>query len=237
MKIFITVPSVLLLVTACASPAPLHAGFHAPLLSDPLEAEVQPIAGMDVVELPASEPVAAKLASTPAELDVRHLNVILGVRNVRDGRLDDLNLDDEGMLGVEADAYDHDSGSGWEAGVMASHDDGHQSGHSVDARFTEIYGGFRQTFSTDESDPHALNRTHPYVGLGATILHGDIDVGPQDGDDTTLGAYVHAGVNWSLENDVRLGLDLRHVFANLKLFGDNIDADYNQLALTVGFPF
>jgi hypothetical protein len=170
--------------------------------------------------------------SSSLNLDVRHVTVLLGARNVDNNALEDRDIDEQPMLGVEVDSYDRSSGLGFEAGLSTSHADDHFAGSDVDARFTELYGGVRETIPLESSD------LHPYVALGATLLHGDVDLGPTDDDDTTLGAYIRVGINYALANDMRLGLDLRHVFADLDLFGDSsFNADFDQLAVTASFPF
>ena len=225
-----TVPC-LLVLAACASRPASPSPFHAPAMQEPV-----PPAGSagpsDETALSDVAPLQASPQDSPISMDVRHITVLLGVRDVDNNGLEDLDIEQQGLLGIELDSYDRKSGLGFEVGASTSHADDHVAGQDVDARFSELYGGLRETIPLDSPD------IHPYVGFGATLLHGDVDAGPTSDDDTTLGAYIRAGINFSVGEKLRLGVDLRHVFADLDMFGDDdFDADSDQVALTASFPF
>jgi opacity protein-like surface antigen len=226
--------SCLLILAACASSPDSSNPFHAPAFPQEPPPKAEPASGSGETALSDVEPIQATPPSTSTSMDLneRHVTVLLGMRNVDNNALEDLDIDEQPMIGVEMDAYDRKSGLGFEVGLSTSHDDNHVGGSDVDASFTELYGGLRETIPLESSD------VHPYVGIGATVLHGDVDAGPTDDSDTTLGAYIRVGVNFALTKDLRLGADLRHVFADLDMFGDNsFDADFDQFALTASFPF
>lgn len=230
MKITTMTVPFLLVLAACASQPASTSPFHAPAMEEP----VPPAESGGQTDETALSDVAPVQASpdSPLSMDVRHITVLLGARDVDNNGLENLDIDEQGLLGVEFDAYDRESGAGFEAGISISHADDDFAGQDVDATFTELYGGFRETFPLDSPE------IHPYVGIGATLLHGEVDAGPADDSDTTLGAYIRAGINFSLSNDLRLGVDLRHVFAEFDMFGnDDFDADFDQFALTAAFPF
>jgi opacity protein-like surface antigen len=224
--------SCLLILAACASSPESPTPFHAPAFEQEPPPKAEPASGPGESVLSDVEPMQASPPSPSITLNERHVTVLLGVRDVDNNGLEDLNIDEQPMIGVEMDSYDRKSGLGFEAGLSTSHDDDHVGGSDVEARFSEIYGGLRETIPLESSD------IHPYVALGATVLHGYVDAGPTDDSDTTLGAYVRVGVNFAVTESLRLGADLRHVFANLDLFGDDsFDADFDQFALTASFPF
>jgi hypothetical protein len=167
----------------------------------------------------------------PESLETRHFTLMVGRRELDDNTAENLDIDEQFMAGAEVDAYDHASGNGYEVGASFSSEDNTVGGQSVEATLFDIYGGYRKTFAIENDD------VHPYVSVGAAIVHGDIDIGPQSDDDDTLGAYFRVGVNFDVGEGSRLGVDFRHLFADLDVFGDDFDADFNQLALTFGMPF
>ena len=189
--------------------------------------------------LPQPAPVEGSLeaaASPPAPQpqedstffgDDRHATFMLGGRELTDNTAEDLDVDEQFMLGAEVDVSNHETGNGFEVGTSYSSED------SSNAELTlwDIYGGYRKTFHLESE------QIRPYVSVGAAILHGELDLGPADDDDTTLGAYFRVGMNFELEKDMRLGVDFRHLFAELDFFGDDVDVDYNQLAIMLGIPF
>jgi len=224
--------SCLLILAACASSPESPTPFHAPAFEPEQAPKAEPANEPGETALSDVAPLQATPPSSSINLDQRHVTVLLGARDVDNNALDDLHIDEQPMIGVEVDSYDRPTGMGFEAGLSTSHDDDHVGGSDVEARFTELYGGFRETIPLESSE------IHPYVALGATLLHAYVDAGPTDDSDTTLGAYIRVGVNFAVGKDLRLGADLRHVFADLDMFGDSsFDADFDQLALTASFPF
>jgi len=212
------------------SAAALQGGGDEPAAEwQPLVVEGMPAAGGgSLAGTSKSEPQAAE------GFNVRHATLIAGVRELDDNTAENLDIDEQFMAGAEFDAYKQSTGDGYEVGTSFSHADDDFAGQDVEATLIDIYGGYRKTFKMEGDD------VHPYVSVGAAIVHGDVDIGPASDDDETLGAYFRLGINFDVGeagDGTRLGVDFRHLFAELDLFGDDFDADFNQLAVTLGFPF
>jgi len=217
-----------LVLGGCASD-PLQPAWPALALQDTV-AEVPLDSSPLVIDAAGSGAVSAAAPLAP-EPEVGHMTFLVGQRKLREGDADDVGIDDPLVYGFEVDSYHASSGDGFEFGFSYSSKDNHFQGTSVEATFMDLYGGYRHTFRADQDG------IHPYVGLGIDFLNGDIDVGPVSADDDAWGAYVRAGLNFQFESDVRLGLDYRHVFSSLRIEGESFDGDFDQLALTLGFPF
>ncbi|HEX5011811.1 MAG TPA: outer membrane beta-barrel protein [Planctomycetota bacterium] len=220
-----------LLLAACAS-QPAAPAFHAPQVTDEsaTAADSQPLALEGAPDTAASAAQVTHTTDTTDDLDVRHVTVLVGGRKIHDNTADDLDLDEQLMLGAGIDMYDSGTGHGFEAGLEGSGEDGRANGHDVDLKLFDLYGGYRYNFRVQDQD------VHPYLAGGLALVRGDLDVGPDD-DDDTLGAYLRAGVGFDVSEKVRLGIDYRHMFADLEFFGDDFDANWDQLAFSVGFPF
>jgi opacity protein-like surface antigen len=157
------------------------------------------------------------------------IGVLVGERKFSDGDLQDLNIDRSYIYGVEIESHSASSGLGWEAGYQYSSDDNDVEGLSTEIQLQEGYLGGRWTINAD-------GRLQPYVGGGLSILDVDIDGGPSSDDDMCYGAYLHAGLQWAFDR-LRFGVDLRHVFADAHVLGEDVGLDYDQLALTAAFGF
>ena len=102
---------------------------------------------------------------------------------------------------------------------------------------TELYVGPRLTIDSGERGGFV-----PYVAGGITWLDGELEaiqgsVVVSDSDDTVAG-YVHGGFYYLFDSNMRVGVDARAVFgSDLSLFGADVDADYGQVAITIGGEF
>jgi hypothetical protein len=229
------VPVLLCLVAAgCATGPAASPPFHAPFASvaaDPVvAAELEPlhVEGLSPVR-------AAPRAAAPVDdFEDRTVNLMVGMREFNDDDIEDLDLEDQWMLGVEMVAHDLDSGHGYEVGLQRSFE---EKG-SREAGLDDLYVGYRHTFHGTDigDDPGDEGDVRPYLSAGASYARFEMDV-PGDDDDSDLGWYVRAGVSWMLENDVRLSLDYRHLWAEFDLGPGSVDGDFDQLSLGVGFPF
>ena len=81
----------------------------------------------------------------------------------------------------------------------------------------------------------------PYIGGGLSFMTGEVEFsGGATGsdDDTVLGLYLHGGLAYSFTQGFALGLDYRlWVGDDAEVFGGDLDVNYDQLALTLGFSF
>ena len=175
-----------------------------------------------------ADPLRAPQAAPPPGDEVRHISVVLGLREFDDNGLEATDLEKQPVVGFVYDAYPANHGHGYEVGFLSSSDDGHAGGTSVEAEVQELFFGYRKTFLLDRN-------VHPLFGAGLSILRGDFDFGPSD-DDLELAPYVHGGVTVDLGDRLSLGADLRLLFGHFDALG-GIDADYVQLAGTLGWRF
>jgi len=220
-------------VSACAAapsaPPPLRLPQVEPPGSVTPRAEPAPI--LDAAPAVASSAAARRAAQDAVDDDVRHITILAGVRELDDDTAEALDVDEQFLLGIELEEHDRTSGNGYEVGLSYSSEDERNGPFEAEATLLDLYGGFRKTFQPEDVD------VRPYVSVGGALISGEIDTGPSSDDGETLGLYVRAGIAFPLDGRAQLGLDLRHILADIDLFGDDIDADSSQIALTFGFPF
>lgn len=178
----------------------------------------------------ASSPLPAPVASHHDEREhakSRHVHYYVGARQLDDGDWGSLDQPLVGEIGLEW--RKPDQWLGYEVGVSIGFDQDDVRGVDVDARSLEFYTGLRATAR--------VGHLRPYVGAGASVLRMDWFGDPSD-DDTAIGGYARGGIAWAFDCGMDVGVDYRHVFVgDFELFGSDVDADFDQLALTVGFSF
>ena len=124
---------------------------------------------------------------------------------------------------------------GWEAGFQLGNDSekNQDSGLDLDSSTSEFYTGLRMTLNQN-------SYLRPYVGAGLSMLSlthsGALGTGvPRNEDESALGLYAHAGINWFLTGSFALGLDYR------EWFGEDSDEfgefELSQLGYTISFGF
>jgi hypothetical protein len=172
----------------------------------------------------------AQAGKPPAPPEVRHLTVLIGQRDFEENAFEAANLDDQTALGVVYDAYPANTGHGYEIGFLRTDDDSTVAGVKIETRISELYFGYRKTFMLEEGQ-----KFHPLVGAGFSILDGDFDFGPSD-DDLAYAPYVHAGFTWDFAERLSVGFDIRLLFGHFDALG-GIEADYSQMAATLGWRF
>jgi hypothetical protein len=148
-------------------------------------------------------------------------------------------VEEQFAIGIELDMRPEDFPLGFELGMVGSYgyeDDINLTAIDVEGSIGELYLGPRLTLEL------ADDVLHLYGGGGVTFAWAQYEgilgsVSIQD-DDATVGAYAHGGVYVAVAEQVRLGFDVRGVFAtDVELFGVNTDVDYLQLAFTFGIGF
>jgi opacity protein-like surface antigen len=156
------------------------------------------------------------------------LAIYLGARGLDQGLWSP--VEDQGVFGFEYAHQDSPEGFGWEVGLTGSGDEGKFAGLDVRGRTGEVYGGVRKFFGTDT--------VRPYLGGGLSAIRAELDVGGSDDSDTSLAAYLHAGVEFLISPTFFLGIDIRGLFgSSIDIGGVNGDADYGQGAFTFGWRF
>jgi opacity protein-like surface antigen len=191
------------------------------------------------------DPVAAApREEDPLEdLDERHLTLLLGERQLDDDEWDP--VEDQLAGGVIFDASDTDTGNGFEVGMSYSQDDDEVGPVDVDGNVFDVFAGYRYTFDLDEDDvddpDDFSDDVHPYLAAGGAIVRGEVEVDTPGGDDSdddiSPGAYIRAGIGFDVGEDVRLGVDYRHLFLSDMDIGSIDDADFDQFMVTLGFDF
>ena len=133
---------------------------------------------------------------------------------------DDNSLDDAFAFGVYG-GFRFDRQLALEASLTtASHDgDGH---YELDV--TSLLFGPRLSGQ--------INRNmNIYGGVGLGIYFLDYEWGPYDDSDTEPGMYLGGGIEFPLQNNIKVGMDFKyHV-----IFDNEIDTDLMTLLLRVGF--
>jgi opacity protein-like surface antigen len=133
-----------------------------------------------------------------------------------------------------------DAPLGFEAGFQTAAATDHVSASGTDGIDTtstefELYGGLHKTFRRDSV-------VQPFVGAGVTYVEAGLEVASDtytlDDNDTSIGYYVHGGLQARIANHLVIGLDLRIVRGTaVTLFDQSGDADYEQALLIVALGF
>lgn len=155
----------------------------------------------------------------------------LGQRNLDE---DDYEpVDEQGMLGIEFVHEAQESVVGWEFGLAgsAAEDDDVLPGTDIEATTGEVYAGIRKSIGS------AMVR--PYIGGGVSYIQSELEAaGFGSVDDGSIAGYVHVGVSLDIVPGFFVGLDLRILVGSDLEYGPfDSDADYEQLALTIGGAF
>ncbi|NUP96253.1 MAG: hypothetical protein HUU28_08835 [Planctomycetaceae bacterium] len=173
---------------------------------------------------------AAAVAATPANVERGQVTFLLGAQQLDE---DDWAPTDEPIVfGAELTQQKPGAWAGFEVGTRLAGDSATVNGVDVSLVSWELYGGARRTFFT-ESD------LQPYIGAGITLLlvalEGDSGWNTTSDEDVSLGAYVHAGCSYRIDQ-LLLGLDVRLVGGtDVDLYGYSSDMDSTQVCLFVGF--
>jgi hypothetical protein len=184
------------------------------------------------------EPVSSATDQAPAVAYDDYVNPGLTQLTVRVARISlgdnawDPIEDQEGF-GVEFSREPATQDIGWEIGLARYTDDERDAVGAVESELIELYVGARRTFG------HAEAVWRPHFGGGLSFVSADVQnqVGDDD-DDTSLAAYIHGGLSAFVTRHLTLGVDVRALFlSRLRLHGENLDADYLQLAFTAGWSF
>lgn len=101
-----------------------------------------------------------------------------------------------------------------------------------DARTIEWNLGVRKIW---EGAPHV----RPYIGGGLAIIHAKVEAKfggfSVDDDDTGLGFWLGGGVYWTLARHFNIGFDLRYSYAEVSLFGEDVNAGGGHAGLLLGY--
>jgi hypothetical protein len=157
-----------------------------------------------------------------------HIALYLGQRNLDE---DDWEpVEEQPMFGIEYAREPYNSAVGFEIGIMGSSDDDEVGGIDFEGRTGELYGGIKKTFGEDVVRPH--------LGMGLSVINAEGEVAGFDDDDSAIGVYAHGGIAFFPSESFFVGLDLRILYGgDLELGGSDVEPNYGQLALILGFGF
>ena len=191
-----------------------------------------------VVVAPAQDDAPASPPAEEAAEKRARFSLVLGGR-----ALDDEDywepLEDHGAFGLEVAGPIGDAPVDWEVGFQVSAADEEENDRDLAASVAELYAGV--TWS-----PVRDGRVVPYLGLGLSALTARVESTDDVGgghvstwdDDGGLGWYAHAGFRWMATEIFGVGLDYRILRGtDLDLFQDDVDVDYDQLALVFSAGF
>ena len=133
---------------------------------------------------------------------------------------DDNNLDDAFAFGVYG-GYRFDRQLALEANLTTA---SHEGGHNSELNVTSLLFGPRLT---GQINPNM----NVYGGVGLGIYFLDYEWGPYDDSETESGMYLGGGVEFPLQNSIKLGIDFKYHL----IFNDDIDTDLMTLLFRVGF--
>lgn len=140
---------------------------------------------------------------------------------------------DQDGFGIEFSRESPRHDFGWEVGAIRYMDDERDSLGRIESELTEVYLGARRTFGRADSV------WRPHLGGGLSYMMAEVEnlAGVSD-DDESLALYAHAGLSAFVTRHLALGLDVRGLLlSKIRIFGENLDADYMQIALTLGWSF
>jgi outer membrane protein W len=110
-----------------------------------------------------------------------------------------------------------------------------------DARFNgrthELSAGGRWLFEP------LFGEVRPYIGVGLSSIWAHYDSaapgqGANGGHAWTPGAYGHAGLTWAFAEHFSAGIDYRkELFTRVHLDSVQTNANYSQVAITLGYSF
>ncbi|MEZ5988291.1 MAG: outer membrane beta-barrel protein [Planctomycetota bacterium] len=186
-----------------------------------------------------SEPAAFRQSKSKRSVN---LGVLLGARAMSDDQDWQSNLDQQLMAGAEASFMLKHMPIGIELGVLTSFTSEDVQAGSItldtDVRLYEFFAGGRVEFGIPEGGfvffaGAGVNAIMTYVEARETVTNVTTD-----DNDTTLGGYLHGGMEIMVSDNVGIGFDLRAAFADkASLFNSEADPSYYQGALLIGFHF
>ena len=184
--------------------------------------------------------VAIAVSMATPTLAGGNANFFLGYREINNDTIDGLELDAlNGQLagGVSVDFHTGTLPFNWVAGLYRSSREEEENipfggTFDMEATFTEVSFGLLKNWK--------YGRIRPFVGGGLTYVKGELEISlggqSEDFDDSKVAFFEEGGVYWHLENGLNIGLGGRFVFgADLELEGSDLDADYFQGGLILGW--
>ena len=164
------------------------------------------------------------------------LQLLLGRRDLDDSGFEP--TDEPGILGFEFSQVPEVGGLGFEFGINFGYDDDDNvfvpgvGNADLELAQAEIYAGMRAEFGQGNVRPY-IGGGGAFMSTTTTVKQGFLEA---EEDDSTLGAYIHGGIQVDINEAFFLGLDYRHMFGSeYEVGGVDYDSDYDQIAFTLGF--
>lgn len=158
----------------------------------------------------------------------RKLTLMYGQREMEDGDYEP--VEDQTAVGVAFSWQPTGGGLGGEFGAYRSEEDDNVGSTDVDGKTSELFAGLHHEWGQD-----ALR---PFVGAGVSWVKSEVDLGSSSDSDSGAGLYVHAGLDAWISEQVAIGVEYRMLLGtSVDLFDEETDADYHQVAFTLGFSF
>lgn len=184
---------------------------------------------------PASALFLQEERGEPAADEIRVLSLRAGMRQFDE---DDWSpVEDQVAFGLDFALQPASAPVGFELGLSYSSEDDDVfvptiGTVDVDTEFVELYAGVHKSF--------AAASVRPAVGAGLTMISGEVEVSGPGGsgsdDDEAFGFYLHGGIGVPIGDTFEVGVDLRAVLgAELEIAGVDVDADYTQASLFLGW--
>lgn len=155
-------------------------------------------------------------------------------------------VDDQLVIGIEADIRQPNDDVGLELGLFHSSQDENKNVGGVgrvdfESAMTELSVGARWKYG--EWGSHL----RPYAAAGISLLFASYSTDPEassskSSSDWTVGPYVRGGIEWPFGENLSLALDYRQVLFteilnDLSLADSSTDANYSQIGLVFGWKF
>ena len=147
-------------------------------------------------------------------------------------------LEESYDAGLELGLHGNDAGLSIDLGLAYSRDDDEVFVETKALDLTgeafELYAGPRWASQWGAS-------TKLYFGLGGSLTRVELEnvagAGTASLDATVFGIYTRAGVEWSIAESARLGVDVRHTFSESSDFGGSAEneLDATVVSLVLGF--
>ncbi len=170
-----------------------------------------------------------------AEIIGGNINFLLGQRTMMDSDWDDLEVQNQGLFGVNVDLQ-LPALPGIEFGLMTSREEGDTAATETDVTLTDLFVGINKTWNLPASP------VHPFIGGGLTVrtIETDLELFATEfeDDDNDLALYFHGGVFWTIGEHFNIGLDARIIVGGeMELFDGDVNANSYVTSLILGYSF
>jgi len=162
---------------------------------------------------------------SPSSLAQYQVNFLLGDKMLDKGDWEP--VEDQAEFGVAATIGSEDRPVQFALDLLGSWDEANYFGVDVEGSTSELAVGVRKIWGK--------RKAKPFFGGGLAFVNGEFKAFDLSDDDTALGLWVNGGVFWRLGRRFNIGLDVRVSRAEVEVFGVDIEAGGEHVALILGF--